>query len=432
VLRHLLGLPSDSAAIGAGIVVAPDLAPAQIVALDRSRVRGLTCALGGPTSHAAILARSLGIPAVVGVGQALLAVRESTPLVLDGETGTVTVDPPTGALRAARIRRAQWRRREAAARERAHLPALTRDGFVVHVAANVAGREDVRAAVAGGADGVGLLRTELVFLEAERLPTENEHVQAYRAIAEELDGRQLTVRTLDVGADKQLPYLPLAQEQNPSLGLRGIRVGLGHPELLTTQLRAVLRVGADHPVRVMLPMVTMVDEVQRARVILEEARASLDATGISVPRQIEVGIMVEVPAAALCVEAFLPHVDFFSLGTNDLAQYVLAADRGNTQVAALADALHPAVLRLIDLVAQAAVEAGRRVAVCGEVAGDPLAIPLLLGLGVDELSMTPDRIPLAKQTVRATDLGLARKLARKALATESAAAVRRLGSAVRA
>ncbi len=290
----------------------------------------------------------------------------------------------------------------------------------------MAALEDVQAALAAGADGVGLLRTEFLFLEADHMPGEDEQERAYRTAAEALGGRPLTVRTLDAGADKQLPSLSSAQEQNPFLGLRGIRLGLSRPELLATQLRAVLRVAADHPVRVMLPMVTNVDEVRQARELLREAREHLVAAGAPVPEHIEVGIMVEVPAAALTVEAFVSHVDFFSLGTNDLAQYVCAADRGNARVAALADALHPAVLRLIDRVARAARAGGRRVGVCGEVAGDPLAVPLLLGLGVGDLSMAPARIPAAKQAVRATDVRAARRLAQEALAARSAAEVRLL------
>jgi len=435
VLRHLLELPADDWPGGtsldpgaAGIVVAPDLTPAEAAGLDPAHVFGVACAFGGPTSHGAILARSLGIPAVVGAGRALLGVAEGTLLALDGEAGTVTVDPPAATVKAVEDRRARRAREEAEAQSKAHGPAVTRDGLVVHVAANVAGPEDVPAAVVAGADGVGLLRTEFLFLEADHLPSEDEQEKAYRAVAEGLGGGPLTLRTLDVGADKQLPYLPLEREQNPNLGLRGIRLGLSHPELLMGQLRAALRVAAAHPVRVMFPMVATVDEVRRAREVLDEARASLTAAGVALPERIEVGIMVEVPAAALMVEAFVPHVDFFSLGTNDLAQYVLAADRGNAEVAALADALHPAVLRLIDRVARAAAEGGRSVAVCGEVAGDPLAIPVLLGLGIAELSMAAARIPVAKQAVRAIDVGAARQLAARALAAESAAAVRELGS----
>jgi phosphocarrier protein FPr len=435
VLRHLLDLAADVGRGGssldlgaAGIVVAPDLSPAEAASLDPARVLGVACAFGGPTSHGAILARSLGIPAVVGAGRALLGVAEGTLLALDGEAGTVTVDPPAATVQALEERRARRAREGAEAQSKAHGPAVTRDGTLVRVEANVAGPEDVRVAVASGADGVGLLRTEFLFLEADHLPSEDEQERAYRAVAEGLGGRPLTLRTLDVGADKQLPYLTLERrEQNPNLGLRGIRLGLRHPELLGGQLRAALRVAADHPVRVMFPMVATVDEVRRAREVLDEARASLTAAGAAVPERIEVGIMVEVPAAALMVEAFVPHVDFFSLGTNDLAQYVLAADRGNAEVAALADALHPAVLRLIDRVARAAAEGGRSVAVCGEMAGDPLAIPLLLGLGVTELSMAAARIPLAKQAIRATAVVAARQLAGEALAAESAAEVRELG-----
>ena len=426
VLRHLLELPADTAPGAAGIVVAPDLTPAQTAGLDRSLVRGVACAFGGPTSHSAILAGSLGIPAVVACGRDLLSVAEGTLLVLDGEAGTVTVAPAAATVRAAEARRVARGREDAEARQQAHLPAVTRDGLAVIVAANVAAPEDIGAAVAAGADGVGLLRTEFLFLATARLPGEDEQERTYRAMAEDLGGRPLVVRTLDVGADKQLPYLPVADERNPFLGVRGIRLGLRHPELLVGQLRALLRVSADHPVRLLLPMVATVDEVRRARELLEEARESLAAAGVAVPETIAVGIMVEVPAAALMAEAFVPLVDFFSLGTNDLAQYVLAADRGNAGTAALADALHPAVLRLIDRVVRAAVEGGRPVAVCGEVAGDPLAIPLLLGLGVTELSMAPARIPSAKQVVRAVDVAQARRLAGEALAAGSAAEVRRL------
>jgi phosphoenolpyruvate-protein phosphotransferase/dihydroxyacetone kinase phosphotransfer subunit len=435
VLRHLLGPSADVGPAGAslaagaeGILVAPDLTPAQAAGLDPARVLGVACAFGGPTSHAAILARSLGIPAVVGAGRALLGVAEGTLLTLDGEAGTVTVDPPAATARALENRRAQRAREGAEAKARAHAPAVTRDGVLVRVEANVAGPGDVGTTVAAGADGVGLLRTEFLFLEADHLPTEDEQERAYRAVAEGLGGRPLTLRTLDLGADKQLPSLPLERGQNPNLGLRGIRLGLSHPELLIAQLRAALRVAADHPVRVMFPMVATVDEVRRARAVLDEARAALVTDGVAVPECLEVGIMVEVPAAALMVEAFVPHVDFFSLGTNDLAQYVLAADRGNAAVAALADGLHPAVLRLIDLVVRAAAEGGQSVAVCGEVAGDPLAIPVLLGLGIAELSMAAARIPPAKQAVRATDVTAARDLAAKALAAESAAEVRRLAA----
>ena len=389
-------------------------------------MQGVACAFGGPASHGVILARALGIPVVVACGRGLLDVADGTMLVLDGEAGTVTVEPPAAVVRAAEDRRALLERDEVEAHAQAHLPAVTRDGVTVQVAANVAAPGDLGAALAAGADGVGLLRTELLFAGADHPPDEGEQERVYRTMAEGLGGRPLVVRTFDAGADKPLAWLPLDPEQNPFLGLRGIRLSLRYPALLAGQLVAVLRVSVDHPLRLLLPMVTTVDEVREARDALAAAQESLAATGVAVPGKIEVGIMVEVPAAALSVAAFVPHVDFFSLGTNDLAQYVLAADRGNGDVAALADALHPAVLRLIEQVVRTAAAGGRPVSVCGEVAGDPLAIPLLLGLGVTELSMAPARIPQAKQAVRRIDCGAARRLAAEALAAESAAAVRRL------
>jgi len=426
VLGHLLGEKPGLDATSEAIVVAPDLTPAQTAALDPKTVRGIACAFGGPTAHSAILARSLGIPAVVGAGTGLLAVEDGTPLVLDGEAGTVTVDPPPGAVATARERRAAWAAGLAEAAVKACLPAVSRDGVDVFVAANIAGPQDVPAALAAGADGVGLLRTEFLFVDADHLPGEDEQERAYRETAEALGGRPLTIRTLDAGADKPLPYLPLPRERNPFLGVRGLRLGLSHPELLTGQLRAILRVAADHPVRILFPMVATVEEVRLAGALLEEARASLAADGIPAPDHLEVGVMIEVPAAALTAESLAPHVDFFSIGTNDLTQYTLAAERGNADVASLADPLHPAVIRLIERTARAAFRAGRQVAVCGEVAGDPVAIPLLLGLGIGELSMAPARIAAAKQAVRATVVDSARRLAESALDAGSAAAVRRL------
>ena len=411
------------------IVIAPDLAPAAIALLDRATALGVACAFGGPTSHGAILARSLGIPAVVACGAELMSVAEGTLLVLDGEAGTVTVAPTAAIVRQAETRRTHRAAVEAEAHARACQPAVTRGGLAVEVTANVAGPGEIAAALADGADGVGILRTEFLFLAGDRLPDEDEQAAVYRSMAEELGGRPLVVRTLDVGADKQLPYLPLAREDNPYLGVRGIRLGLKHLELLNGQLRAVLRASAAHPVRLLLPMVTTLDELLRVRELLDAARRSLAAAGFALPQRLEVGIMVEVPAVALMAEAFVPHVDFFSVGTNDLTQYVLAADRGNAEVAALGDALHPAVLRLIGAVARAAGDAGLPVAVCGEIAGDPLAAPILLGLGVTALSMSSPRIALAKQVVRVVEPDAARRLAAQALAADSTAQVRELAAA---
>ena len=409
-----------------GVVVAPDLSPSDVAALDPAVVAGIACALGGPTSHAVILARALGLPAVVGAGTALLAVPEGTVLAVDGDGGTVTVAPSPEAVTAVKRRRETLARDAAAAFAAAAAPATTRDGVRIQVEANIAGPLDVPAAVAAGADGVGLLRTEFLFLGAAALPGEDEQAACYEAVAAALDGRPLTVRTLDAGADKPLPYLPLATEANPFLGVRGLRLSLRHPDQLLSQLRAVLRVAAERPLRVMVPMVSTVEELRRARELLAEARASLEARGVAVPARLDFGMMLEVPSAAILADHLAPLVDFFSVGTNDLTQYTMAAERGNAGVAALADPLHPAVLRLIERTVTAAAAAGRPVAVCGEVAGDRLAVPLLLGLGVRELSMSPALIPAAKQAVRAADTVAARRLAEEALATDSAAAVRRL------
>jgi phosphoenolpyruvate-protein phosphotransferase len=407
-----------------GILIAPELTPADTAGLDTKLVQAVATAFGGPTSHSAILARSLGIPAVVGVGEQLLDLAEGTPLALDGEAGTIVVDPAPQLIAAQRERAAGRARMEEAARAAAAEPAVTRDGARIEVAANAGSLEDVRAAVAAGAEGVGLLRTEFLFVGRATLPDEDEQFEVYRSLAEALQGRPMIVRTLDVGADKPLPSLPRPPESNPFLGVRGIRLGLAEPELLSIQLRAILRVGAEFPVKVMFPMVSTLEELRRANGLVDDAREALAKRGVPLPDRFEVGMMVEVPAAALMADAFAKEVDYFSIGTNDLSQYTLAADRGNERVAGLADALDPAVLRLIARVGEAAEAAGRWVGVCGELAGDALATPVLVGLGVRELSMSAPSIPAVKQAVRELDLEEARAVARRALEQDSATAVR--------
>ena len=298
-------------------------------------------------------------------------------------------------------------------------PAVTRDGVTVEVAANVGGPAEVPAAVEAGADGIGLFRTEFLFMGRDRMPDEDEQEAAYRAAAEALDGRPLLIRTLDAGADKPLPYLGQPHEENPFLGVRGVRLGLARPEILEAQLRAIWRVAADHRVRVMFPMVTTLGELRAARAVLQRAGAGSRAP-------LEVGIMIEVPAAALTAGALAAEADFFSIGTNDLTQYTLAADRGNEHVASLTDALHPGVLALIRATVEGAEVHGRWVGVCGELAGDERAAPLLLGLGVRELSMSAPAIAGVKQAVRATDAGEAAALAGRARACASADEVRAL------
>ena len=425
VLEHLLGVATAGPWLSSpGVLVAADLTPAETATLDPSLVRALATAYGGPTAHSAILARSLGLPAVVGLGEAILDVDEGALLLVDGDAGVVEVDPPADRIAAHEARMRERESAELLARAAAAEPAATRDGRTIEVAANVGSPEEAAAAVEHGADGVGLLRTEFLFLGRDNLPGEDEQAEAYAAIAAALDGRPLILRTLDAGADKPLPALPQPAEANPFLGVRGIRLGLADPSVLATQLRAALRVAADHPLRIMFPMVATVEELRAALAVLAAAREQLGARAGGA----EVGIMIEVPAAALAADALAREVDFFSVGTNDLAQYTLAADRGNERVAALADALHPAVLRLIGSAADAAAAHGRWIGVCGELASDPLAAAPLIGLGVSELSVAPPAVPATKQAVRAVDSADAAALARELLALESAGAVRaRLG-----
>jgi phosphoenolpyruvate-protein phosphotransferase/dihydroxyacetone kinase phosphotransfer subunit len=420
VLERLLGQAPAAVPSGAGIIVAPDLTPAQTAALEPSVVQGIATAFGGPTSHSAILARSLGLPAVVGLGEALLALPEDTPLALDGDAGVAYPNPPA-EVSAEYEERAQARAEVVrAARAAAQDPATTRDGTTIEVAANVGSLADVPAALASGADGVGLLRTEFLFLDRAAMPDEEEQYHAYVGVARALEGRPLVLRTLDVGADKPLPYVEQPPEANPYLGQRGLRLGLARPDVLEVQLRAALRVAAEYPVKIMFPMVATIEEFRAAVCLLESAR---EESGQPRP---DVGVMVEVPSVALVADAFADEVDFFSVGTNDLTQYTLAAERGNERVAAIADPLHPAVLRLIQLVAEAARTHGKWVGVCGEVAGDTLATPVLLGLGVTELSAAPPLVPSVKDAVRAVELDEARTLAADALRLESAADVRDL------
>jgi phosphocarrier protein FPr len=403
----------------AGIVIAGELTPADAAGLDPALVRGIATAHGAATAHAAILARALGLPAAVGLGDAVLQIDEGTSLLLDGDAGTLQVDPPDDVLREADTRRARDAQRRAAARERAHEPGATRDGTRIEVFANLGSAAEAAEAVVLGAEGVGLLRTEFLFLDRAELPDEHEQAETLREIARGLEGRPLVVRTLDAGADKPLPALPMRPEANPFLGVRGIRLGLERRDVLATQFRAILRAAVDHPVKAMLPMVATLGEVRAARAVLDEARAE---TGIDAP--LELGIMVEVPAAALLSERLAREVDFFSLGTNDLTQYTMAAERGDERLAPLLAGPQPAVLRLIAATVEGAAAHGRWVGVCGELAGDPAAAILLAGLGVTELSMAPALIPEAKAALRAVDLTAARAAAQAALHAEDADAAR--------
>jgi phosphoenolpyruvate-protein phosphotransferase/dihydroxyacetone kinase phosphotransfer subunit len=399
VIRALAG-ESTGSVVGDGILVAPDLTPAQAATLDTERTIGVVLAHSSPTAHAAILARARGVPMVVGAGAAALDIATGTTLAMDGGAGELVVDPDDDTRQRFAARSAAQRQQRESARERAHEPARTRDGVAVTVAANVASVDEARAAADAGADLAGLVRTEFVFVGRTTAPDVDEQEAVYLALAEAMGGRRVTIRTLDVGGDKPLDYVAMPVEANPFLGLRGIRLALAQPELLTDQLTAIVRAAHQTPISVMFPMVTSPNEVAAARGLLTDAIARV---GRGEPDGLAVGIMIEVPAAALTAATFAPDVDFFSIGTNDLTQYALAAERGNEGVAGIVDPMHPAVLRLIEATCEGA---GDRVtvAVCGELAADPQAVPTLVGLGVRELSVAAPAVPLVKEAVRETDL----------------------------
>jgi multiphosphoryl transfer protein len=421
MLAALTGAPTVAMA-GPGILIAKELTPAQAAELDPDAVQGIVLAYGSPSSHAAILARSRGIPALVAAGPGVLGLAEGITIAIDGATGDLVIDPAAATLTHFSQRAAEMAVRESKQRAAAGEPAFTFDGTRIEVAANLGSRADAHAAAAEGADTAGLVRTEFLFLNRDRAPDLQEQVAEYLAIADALGGRRVTFRTLDVGGDKPLTYLPMPVEENPFLGHRGIRLSLDRRELLLEQLSAICQVARRVPTSVMFPMVTTIAEIRDARSILEEA-----ASPAGLPEGLRVGMMVEVPAAALKIATFLPYLDFISIGTNDLTQYTLAAERGNAAVAALSDPLDPGVLRLIRHICHTA--AGRiPVAVCGEAAADHTAIPVLLGLGVRELSVSPKSVPPVKARARALDLARCAALADTAIDLDDAASVRRLVS----
>ncbi len=427
VLLNLLGInPIPLALDKPAILIAADLTPAETSRFAPGTVLGLCTAFGGPTSHSAILARELGIPAVVGLGDRILALHEGQHIILDGESGTVFIDPDPELVNQYLIKAETLQAAKNKARLERAAPAITRDGKAIEIAANIGSVAGAQAAVEAGAEGVGLFRTEFLFLNRATTPDEEEQVQAYRATAQALEGRPLIIRTLDAGGDKSIPYLNIESETNPFLGWRAIRLCLSQPELFKTQLRAILRVAAEFPVKIMFPMIATADELRRAQALLAEAQQELFARTEPYAERVETGIMVEIPSVAQMADTFAREVDFFSIGTNDLTQYTFAADRTNPKVASLADACHPAVLRQIKRVVEAAQSNGIWVGVCGELAGDPDAIPILIGLGVDELSMSPPSIPIAKEIVRDWSVSQAQSLAAQVLDLDSAETVRAL------
>lgn len=418
VLTHLLGIERfDIGAITEEvIIVAEDVTPSDTAQLDVRYIKGVTTNSGAHTSHAVIMARSLEIPAVVGTRQGTKAIEHGAWLIVDGIEGKVIINPSKEELAVYRERQAQYRAQRAVWGELVDKPTISRDGVQVELAANIGTPADIANVLKNGAEGIGLYRTEFLYMGRGHLPSEEEQLAAYKTVLERMNGKPVTIRTLDIGGDKELPYLSLPQEMNPFLGFRAIRLCLERTDVFRTQLRALLRASVYGQLKIMFPMIATITELKQAKQLLAEERAKLQAEGIPVAKRIDVGIMVEVPATALMADVLACEVDFFSIGTNDLIQYTLAADRMNENVAYLYQPYHPAVLRLIHMVITAAHSQGKWVGMCGEMAGDPLAIPLLLGLGLDEFSMSASSILPARSMIQGLVREEAKQHAQKAMA----------------
>lgn len=426
VLRHLLDVEAPSFDFTEpSVLVAADLTPSDTARLDPQRVLAICTEVGGATAHSAILARALGIPAVVGLGPSLWQLGDGQLVGVDGELGRIWPEPPQERLETLRRKRQSWLEAQAQAKAAGHEAAVTQDGRRIEVAANVGGPNDVAIAREYGAEGVGLFRTEFLFMDRPQMPSEEEQLAAYRQAAEGLAGRPLIIRTLDIGGDKPLPYVEMGTEANPFLGWRGIRFCLDRPEVFRPQLRAILRASVDATgqpthVKMMFPMVGALSELIAAKAVLAAVQQELREAEIPFDEQMEVGIMIEVPSAVAIADQLATEVNFFSIGTNDLTQYVMAADRGNARVADLADALQPAVLRMVKQTVEAGHAAGIWVGMCGELAGNALATPVLVGLGLDELSMSAPSIPAVKAGIRRLTLPEAQQIAAEVLALRSA------------
>lgn len=420
VLSSLLGSDLGAPALeDASILVAEDLAPSELTRLPRDKVAGIVTAAGGATAHVAILARALGIPALVACGPAALSLNAGQLVILDATAGHCHPQPDQEALDKAYLRIAELERRRNAMRASAGGPAITKDGLTIEVAANIADEEDAHEAVVNGADGVGLLRTEFLFIDRSDAPTVEEQRVAYQAVLDALGHRTAIIRTLDIGGDKEVPYLPLPPEPNPALGMRGIRTGFAQPEVLDAQLEALLAVKPLGRVRIMVPMIADVGELIRVR-----ERLDLLATKAGLRERPQLGVMIEVPSAAVLADQLAEHADFLSIGTNDLTQYTLAMDRCHPGLAPNMDALHPSLLRLIAMTVEGARKHGKWVGVCGALASDPDAVPVLVGLGVTELSVSPKLVPEIKSRVRALDWEQCRRSVLDLLQLSSARAVR--------
>ena len=421
LMRNMLGMnPRGLSHIsGAVILVAHDLAPSDTASLDENVVKGIVTAAGGPTSHAAIMARTLEIPAVMGVGDIEGFVDGEKAVVL-GTDGIVETNPSDADWTEYTNQAAAYQEELKRLRESANLEAKTTDGHHVELFGNIGKSKDAKHALTMGAQGIGLYRTEFLYMENDELPTEDVQFEEYKKVAEDMQGQPVIIRTMDIGGDKELKCLDLPSEMNPFLGYRAIRISLNRPDIFKVQLRALLRASSFGDIHIMYPMIASVEEVKQANAMLEECKVELTAEGKEFNKDIKVGIMIEVPAAAVISPILAKYVDFFSIGTNDLCQYTLAVDRMNESIGSLYQPLHPGVLRLIKHVIDASHEQGKFTGMCGELASDPVATMILLGLGLDEFSMTASSIPLIKKILRSVSKAECEEVANKALSMDTA------------
>ena len=417
ILAHLLGvhIPNPSNINEQVIIVANDLTPSETAQLDRNYVLGFITDIGGRTSHSAIMARSLEIPAVVGAGVATTTIQDGDTIIVDGLTGQVLVNPSADVIADYQEKAQKYRVQQAEWSTLVNEHTVSKDGVHVELAANIGSPNDLDGVLRHGAEGIGLYRTEFLYMGRENLPSEEEQFTAYKTVLEGMKGKPVVIRTLDIGGDKHLPYLPLQEEMNPFLGHRAIRLCLDQQELFRTQLRALLRASVYGNLKIMFPMIATIQEFRAAKAILLEEKEKLIAGGIAVGSSIEVGMMVEIPSTAVMADTFAKEVDFFSIGTNDLIQYTMAADRMNEKVSYLYQPYNPAILRLIQMVIKAAHQEQKWVGMCGEMAGDEHAVPLLLGLGLDEFSMSATSILKTRALLKQLSVPEMQTLATEAL-----------------